>query len=232
MKAIIYRHSPQNMKIDAINQKCVFVTKKKYEMLTQELLPKSSIVIGCETLSLKNAYRELKRIKESTPIESVTTLSEEDMEWVGFLNDLICEEKKPYISNALFKNKYYMRIALDGVVPQPEFYYVDTIDKFFSVVKKYKNVIIKPLNSEGARGVREISENDGERSIKECFTESGVMAEEKVNIQTMYTCDGYAVGDEIIRFTIHEYEEPIMDSIIGSKETVIRTSRVYHEISG
>lgn len=229
MKAIIYRHSPKNMKIDAINQKCIFVTQKKYEKLAQELLPKSSIIIGCEILSLKDAYRELKKLKENTLIESVTTLSEEDMEWVGFLNDLICEEKKAYISNALFKNKYYMRTALDGVVLQPEFYYVDTTEKFLSVVEKCKNVIIKPLSSEGARGVKEISENDNGRNIRVCFTESEVLIEEKINIQTMYTCDGYAVGDEIIRFTIHEYEEPIMDSISGSKETIVRTSRVYHE---
>ncbi|HGQ8312017.1 TPA: carboxylate--amine ligase, partial [Streptococcus pneumoniae] len=125
MHIVLFRYSARVVKLKYLYNRNVViiapeVQRKKYEDYLAEgnNLPK---VIFLEDFILPNIILEIRRISQNTEVESITTLSEEDMDIVGFLNDHFVEKNTHSVSNLLFKDKYFMRSFLVGVVNQPYF---------------------------------------------------------------------------------------------------------------
>ncbi|HEV1273861.1 TPA: carboxylate--amine ligase, partial [Streptococcus pneumoniae] len=123
MHIVLFRYSARVVKLKYLYNRNVViiapeVQRKKYEDYLAEgnNLPK---VIFLEDFILPNIILEIRRISQNTEVESITTLSEEDMDIVGFLNDHFVEKNTHSVSNLLFKDKYFMRSFLVGVVNQP-----------------------------------------------------------------------------------------------------------------
>ncbi|RLK63983.1 carboxylate--amine ligase [Atopobacter sp. AH10] len=232
MHVVLFRYSARVVKLDCIAHKNVLVIapenqRKKYDSYGQEghPLPK---VIFLEDFVLPNIIAEIRKIKQNEVIESITTLSEEDIDIAGFLHDhFVCHNSKA-VSNLLFKDKYYMRSFLYGVVKQPYFRLLaskEDMDYFWEKCRT-RTAVLKPRNLAGAMGIKKIGAED---VVGEEYYNGNYLIEECVDIDKMITCDGYALGQQIKRFYIHEYEELLLDSLRTKGYYLIRTSTLYEK---
>ncbi|HGS1382775.1 TPA: carboxylate--amine ligase, partial [Streptococcus pneumoniae] len=103
MHIVLFRYSARVVKLKYLYNRNVViiapeVQRKKYEDYLAEgnNLPK---VIFLEDFILPNIILEIRRISQNTEVESITTLSEEDMDIVGFLNDHFVEKNTHSVSN-------------------------------------------------------------------------------------------------------------------------------------
>lgn len=232
MHIVLFRYSARVVQLDYLAHKDVLVIapenqRKKYESYLKEGHPLPRILF-LEDFVLSEIILEIRKIHQKHKIESITTLSEEDMEMAGFLHDhFVCKNTRS-VSNLLFKDKYYMRSFLTGIVKQPYFRLLESkedLECFWKVARTSK-AILKPRNQAGAVGVKKITSNS---EIPEEYYAGKYLVEEYISIDKMITCDGYAMGRHIKRFFVHEYEELLLDSLSSSGYYLIRTSTLYEE---
>lgn len=230
MHIVLFRYSARVVKLEFLSNKNVVVLapeaqKQKYDTYLSEghSLPN---VIFLKDFILPNIILEIRKINQNNIIESITTLSEEDIDIAGILNDhFVCKNTKA-VSNLLFKDKYYMRSFLTGIVKQPNFRLLESkndLDLFWNSCNT-SIAVLKPKNLAGSLGVKKITQKD---VIGPEYYTGNYIVEEYVSINKMITCDGYAMGNKIKRFYIHEYEELLLDSLSSSGYYLIRTSSLY-----
>ena len=232
MHIVLFRYSARVVRLEYLYKKNVVIIapesqKKKYEAYLDEgyHLPK---VIFLEDFILPNIILEIRKISQNTEIESITTLSEEDMDVVGFLNDHFVEKNTHSVSNLLYKDKYFMRSFLVGVVNQPYFRLLESendLSIFWNNCKS-STAILKPRNEAGSIGIKKIYPNE---KIDSTYFEKTYIVEEYIDIDHMITCDGYSIGSEIKRFYVHEYEELLFQTLSSSGYYLVRTSSLYND---
>ena len=231
MHIVLFRYSARVAKLDYLFGRDVTVIspdnqKQKYEDYSKDghLLPH---VIFLEDFTLPNIVVEIRKISQNTEIESITTLSEEDMDIAGFLNDHFVERNTQSISNLLFKDKYFMRSFLVGVVNQPYFRLLESENDLSIFWDNCESsvAILKPRNGAGSNGIKKINRNE---NIDSVYFEKNYILEEYVHIDKMITCDGYSIGNEIKRFYVHEYEELLFNSLSSSGYYLVKTSSLYN----
>ncbi|HGY9747195.1 TPA: acetyl-CoA carboxylase biotin carboxylase subunit family protein [Streptococcus pneumoniae] len=232
MHIVLFRYSARVVKLKYLYNRNVViiapeVQRKKYEDYPAEgnNLPK---VIFLEDFILPNIILEIRRISQNTEVESITTLSEEDMDIVGFLNDHFVEKNTHSVSNLLFKDKYFMRSFLVGVVNQPYFRLLESENdlRVFWNNCKSSAAILKPRNEAGSNGIKKVYPNE---KIDSVYFEKNYIIEEYIDIDNMITCDGYSIGSEIKRFYVHEYEELLFNTLSSSGYYLVRTSSLYND---
>lgn len=234
MNIILFRYSPYAVMINYANEHNSIIiapsaVRKKYEdfCLVGYNIPK---IIYIEDYVLPEIIRALRDIQKEYDISNIVTLSEEDMEWVGLVSDFFMEKKSTFVSNTLFKDKYYMRSFLIDIVNQPYFRLIESEDDIWKFWEKVEgnNAIIKTRFGAGAEKIFKYSKND--KNLSEEIFSGNYMIEEVVEFPNMLTCDGYSFGSSVKRFFSHVYpEELLLDSLQegGSGECIIRTSPMY-----
>lgn len=179
--------------------------------------------------TLPKIIQLIKQISLDKEINSITTLSEDDMDWVGMLHDHFVFGNSHFASNSLFKDKYYMRSFLVDVVNQPKFRLIENpndIDIFWNE-SNGKKAIIKPRFGAGSYGVKKVYKHDTNFDGIENLYSGNYLIEEYIDVNDMFTCDGYSIGSEVVRFFSHEYEELLLDSFSSNHDFVIRTNSYY-----
>lgn len=234
INVIIFRYSPRVVLLDLLDkEKSIIIApsdqREKYDRYIEEgfVLPQIKFV---DDFSFVTWVQEIREIKKKFEINSVTTLSEEDIQLVGMLQDYFVEGKSEYLVSTMFKDKYIMRSFLKGVVDQPDFKLImekEDIDEFR---KKHegKDIVIKPRDGAGSQNIRRFSagEEIDTEYIKDKLNGT-CLIEEFVDVHNMITCDGYCIGNKVIRFFIHEYEDLILETFSELTYSAARTSTIY-----
>lgn len=230
MHIILFRYSARVVMLNHLFETNSIVIapksqEQKYITFEEEGNPLPNVIF-IEDYTLPNIVLELRKIKKSETIESITTLSEEDMDWVGLLHDHFVTGNSRFVSNSLFKDKYLMRSLLIDEVKQPYFRLLESqgdFDKFWSQVTN-DIAIIKPRYGAGSEGVFKVGR---EEKVLDKYFSGKYLIEEFVALEKMMTCDGYAFGTKICRFFSHEYEELLLDTLNTTKEIIVRTNKLY-----
>ena len=116
MHIILFRYSARVVMLNHLfkTNSIVIVPKsqeQKYITFEAEGNPLPNVIF-IEDYTLPNIILEIRKIEKSRMIESITTLSEEDMDWVGLLHDHFVKGNSRFASNSMFKDKYLMRSLL------------------------------------------------------------------------------------------------------------------------
>lgn len=121
--------------------------------------------------TLPNIVLEIRKVQLSNEVQSITTLSEEDMDWVGILHDHFVNKNTKYVSNILFKDKYLMRSLLIDKVAQPYFRLLSNIDDYniFWINSSTDKAIIKPRYGSGSERVIKLNRGENIETWEEKF---------------------------------------------------------------
>lgn len=232
MNIIIFRYSPRVVMMNHIQEDSVVIAPETQREKYKDFEAQGFHVKNVNFISdftLPEIIRFIRKISYTHSIESITTLSEEDMDWVGLLHDHFVLGNSSFASNTLFKDKYYMRAFLIDQVNQPKFRLVEKkadLDEFW---KDYEGdqAIIKPRFGAGSQGVMKIHRGDSNFENIDNIFSGNFLIEGFINLDNMFTCDGYSVGSNIVRFFSHEYDELLLDSLSSSFDLVVRTNSNY-----
>ena len=231
MKLIIFRYSPRVTMMNHISGDTMIIAPEfnrgKYENfhVNGEGIANVHFIDDFVVPEIVRFIRNNIVIDE---IESITTLSEEDIDWVGLLHDHFVHGNSVFGSNTLFRDKYLMRSLLIDQVNQPYFRLLESqedIDIFWS---KYQGdrAVIKPRHSAGSKGIEIIHKNAPLSENHHLFC-GEYFIEGFVELDRMYTCDGYSIGNQIMRFFSHEYDEMLLQSFETSKDLIVHTNSMY-----
>lgn len=129
----------------------------------------------------------------------------------------------------LFKDKYLMRSLLVGVVEQPYFRLLSNLSEYYLFWETTNSdiAVIKPRFGAGSLDVITVYRDAEISSVPKKYISDNFLIEEFIAEKNMMTCDGYSIGNNIIRFFSHEYDELILESFESTKEIVCRTSSLY-----
>ena len=238
MYIIINRYSPRFIQLKEISstkiKDCIILApiqfQKKYEDLEEEINAGINVVY-LDDFILPEFVKILRDISKRFRITKIITLCEEDVLFCGLLNDYFLNKNTYTMSNIAFKDKYVMRSLLIGIVKQPYFRLINSaedIDIFFEK-SEAQVAIVKPRDGAGGSGVKKINKSDIKNTS--FFNDAWVdkfMIEEFVEMDNMLTCDGYAVDAKIERAFFHEYDDLVLDSIVGGKDFLLRTHKDYY----
>ncbi|WP_283688075.1 carboxylate--amine ligase, partial [Streptococcus dysgalactiae] len=176
-----------------------------------------------------NLVSQIRMLSKKFLIESITTLSEEYIDWAGFLNDHFVEKNTKSVSNLMFKDKFYMRSFLKDIVAQPYFRLLESESdlKMFWENSCTNTAIIKPRRGAACTGIKKINK---ETILDDSYFGDHFMVEEFVGLKNMITCDGYAIGNSIKRFFVHDNVKLLLESLNSTNGYyLLRTSRFYSD---
>lgn len=234
MKIVIFRYSAETIGLKYLqSSNTAYITTINQKKKNNDYFNKNEempFMIYLDNLTLPEVIKTIQKIKFKEEIESIITLGEDDIDWVGMLEDYFVRGKSEYLINTMFKDKYVMRSFLNGIVAQPDFMLIQSPNDIDLFRNKHKNksVVIKPRNGSGSEEVKILPPNEVlEKNIVKSVSTGYFLIEECVDMKKMLTCDGYGVGKAINRFFCHEYESLIYDSLVKKSEIIIRTSRLY-----
>ncbi|MGT2783993.1 hypothetical protein [Streptococcus merionis] len=233
MKIFLNKYSTRIFRLDYIYDEDFIILapkerENKYEKSIKEGLKKAKVLF-LEDYTLPNLVSRIRILSKKFPIESVITLSEEYIDWAGFLNDHFVEKNTKSVSNLMFKDKFYMRSFLMDIVAQPYFRLLESENdiKMFWENSCTNTAIIKPRRGAACIGVRKI---DKETVLDDSYFGDHFMIEEFVELKSMITCDGYAIGNSIKRFFVHDNVKLLLESLNSTNGYyLLRTSRFYSD---
>ncbi|MDS5257010.1 hypothetical protein RLB74_06455 [Streptococcus pneumoniae] len=230
MHIVLFRYSPNVIKLECLVGKNALIIAprrqiEKYESLLSD--GKKINVIYLEDYSLPNLVLEIRRLAKTTKIDSITTLCEEDMDIAGLLHNHFVDKNSVLASNLFFKDKYYMRSFLIGLVEQPYFKLLEKpkdLDIFWKNCRS-DSALVKPRNSAATIGIKRVFKND---ILDDEYFNKQYIIEEYISLKNMLTCDGYSVLNGISRFYVHEYEQLLLETFTNSRYYLVRTSYLYN----
>lgn len=230
MKIIFFRYSPRVVELKYVAKEALIIAPKVLKAKYDAYAGLQAEVIFLEDYTLPEFIKCLKRLETKGKFESITTLSEEDMDQIGFLADLFLHRKADFVVNTLFKDKYYMRSVLAGCteIPQPKFELVVDPKQIGEFFEKYhlQKAVIKARNLAGTEEIYPITKNELGQLPEHIYT-GGYLIEEYVALKQMLTCDGFALGSELQYIFSHEYEELLLDTLQDKSGYIIRTNHLY-----
>lgn len=230
MQIIFFRYSPRVVELKYVAKDALIIAPKALKAKYDAYADLQAKVIFLEDYTLPEFIKCLKRLEKKVTIESITTLSEEDMDQVGFLADLFLHRKTTFGVNTLFKDKYYMRSVLAGCtdILQPKFELVIDHEQICEFFKKHhlQKAVIKARNLAGTEEIYPITEKELAQLPKHIYN-GGYLIEEYVSLKRMLTCDGFAFGSKIQYIFSHEYEDLLLDTLSKNSGYIIRTNHLY-----
>ena len=122
MNLILFRYSPRVVELKYVDEtKSIIIAPETLRRKYAEYQGVKAKVIFLTMYTLPEIIKCINELNKSVEITSITSLSEEDMELVGFLEDFFLKKRSTFVVNTLFKDKYYMRSVLFGCTefPQP-----------------------------------------------------------------------------------------------------------------
>ncbi|MCB4208584.1 hypothetical protein [Arthrobacter sp. UM1] len=227
---VLFRYSPRPVELwhlNDLNVRILTLESGRDRYFTEPKVDEEKVTF-LEDFEVHTLFRTIRSIREEGPIRSISTLGEDDMDIAGLLQEFFVSGLSDFAVGTLFKDKLLMRAALEGVVPQPSFRGLseftgtrtDLIDAGFG--------IIKPRRSAGAQGVARLEDLTDEEFTALNLRE--LLAESFVDTPRMVTGDGFAVGHEMQRFCVHEYDAGVLSSLKERRHGIaLGTSRLYDE---
>ena len=232
MNLVFFRYNPRVIDLDFIADSNVIIIAPESQSAKYEDYNLNVPVVFISDYTLAGSVRMIREKFINQKIQSISTLAEDDMDWVGLLSDFFTGNFSASLHGKLFKDKYVMRSFLQGIVEQPVFSGVFSekdIDNFWTIFDGNK-ALIKPRNSAGAHGIKTIFRDE---KISESYFTGDFLIEGFVQQEKMMTGDGYAINGKIQRYFSHNYETMILESLsCGDKEAVTRTNVLYGSKKG
>lgn len=231
INVVLFRHSPRPVELWHLNNRDAIILAHKSSQSRYNSDPavdnsKVRFLDDFEIPTLFNAVREISR-KHS--IRSVSTLGEEDMATAGLLEEFFVTGISEYVAGTLFKDKLFMRSALEGTVPQPRFRGLEEFQGTRKDLLDQDFDLVKPRRSAGAQGVYLLENLDDEEFA--ALPVADYLAESFIHTPRMVTCDGFATGHAMRHFYVHEYDTTVLNSLGERDGIAISTSTVYDESS-
>lgn len=233
MEIVIFRYSPLTIELYKLKRERIIIApesqKKNYEAMKSTYGFDFSVYFVVE-MNLQNVIKILDDINKKSKIVKITSLSEEDLDWVGLLNDTYAEVNSSFSNNSLFKNKYYMRSFLQGIVMQPSFIMPETTEDMLSFLTSDKEYVFKPIKSDGSRGILFIDRQyviDNSKLLDDILKTKSYLVEEKIESNQMISCDGYAFNKKIKRLFVHDYNDLITNCLSVNSYSSVTTSVLY-----
>lgn len=234
MKIILNRYSARIFRLDFIydNDNFIILAPKERENKYDESIKRGdreAKVIFLEDYTLPNLVVKIRALKKEFLIDSITTLCEEYVDWAGFLDDHFVEKNTKSVSNLMFKDKFYMRSFLTDIVEQPYFRLLESENdlRIFWEKSCTSTAIIKPRRGAACIGIKKI---DKQTVLDENYFGDHFIIEEFVDVKTMITCDGYAIGNSVKRFFVHDNVKLLLESLSSTNGYyLLRTSRLYSD---
>lgn len=203
INVFIYGYSPKTIGLKASKTLVVIVPSFRRETYFEIGFGLGNVKT-VESITLKSCFLELQKIELEYHIEKVFTLDESIMDWCGILNDYFTNSRSQSLQNALFKDKYFMRVFLQGIVDQPNFY------EYKDLKENYSNMLAKPRKMASAYGIKNCNSYADVESIT---SKDDYVFEAIVDYDEMFTTDGYAIDGKIVRFFSHQYDNKIFEAI-------------------
>jgi hypothetical protein len=229
VNVVLFRHSPRPVELWHLNNRDVVILSHESSRARYNSNPAVDLskVRFLEDFEVPTLFRAIRDISQGRMISSVSTLGEEDMSTAGLLEEFFVTGVSEYVAGTLFKDKLFMRSALDGKIPQPEFRGLEEFAGTREELLAQGFDLVKPRRSAGAQGVHLLREIDDEKFA--VIPLADYMAESFVQAPRMVTGDGFAVGHEVRHFYVHEYDASVLNSLHERDGLAIATSRVYDE---
>lgn len=202
-KVFIYGYSPKTIELKPSKNLMVIVPAFRKKIYIEIGFDEKNVRV-VRNMTIKACFVELQKIEKENDIEKVFTLDESIMDWCGLLNDFFTKVCSQSLQNALFKDKYLMRVFLQGAVNQPDFYEYSELDG------KSFNMLAKPRKMASANGIMECNTH---ADIEAITSKEEYVFEEIVQYDEMFTVDGYAINGKIKRFFSHQYDGKILESV-------------------
>ena len=227
MEVFHYKFSPFGIGAQFIDDSIIIVAPKfqftKYKEIQKNYNIKLNIIY-IDEINFQSIYNLLTQLlQNSLDIDRVFTLCESDIEWTGFLDQLLFKNES-FMHSIAYKNKFYMRCALLNVVKQPMFCLSDDFLEGMKSFRQNAKILIKPTNLDSASGIKRSNYN---QLLVDYKKYRGYVFEEEIDYDFMVTCDGVAFGTDIIHFSVHEYENKILDCIEKHIPLIVKTSSLY-----
>ncbi|WP_350350156.1 hypothetical protein ABS642_11405 [Microbacterium sp. A8/3-1] len=231
VNVVLFRHSPRPVELWHLNHRDALILSHESSRARYNSDPAvdESMVRFLEDFEVPTLFRAIRDIAQKHTIRSVSTLGEEDMATAGLLEEFFVTGVSEYVAGTLFKDKLFMRSALEGQIPQPEFRGLEEFTGTREQLLAEGFNLVKPRRSAGAQGVHLLNEIDDEEFA--AIPLGDYIAESFIQTPRMVTGDGFAVGHDMRHFYVHEYDATVLSSLDGRDGIAISTSKVYDESS-
>ncbi|USS90269.1 ATP-grasp domain-containing protein [Fructilactobacillus carniphilus] len=231
MKYFLYPYQPAGIELpkqlpDDLTVVVPEQQKERYEKyVTAASQGQIDTVASLDFAHLVTYFRK-KQTQET--ISDIRTLAEDAMIGVGILKTYFCDKQlDSELSNLFFKDKYYMRSILQGIVPQPEFQAVSSFAQIKNFVEEHGQSVLKPRRADSATGVFVIEPAHLNEFADVNLGEDDYLIETFCPFNHMVTVDGYSVGNEIKLDLYHEYCDLILSTLTTRQNLCVRTSKLY-----
>ncbi|MGB4135320.1 MAG: hypothetical protein WA971_02080 [Microbacterium sp.] len=226
---VMFRHSPRPVELWHLNDRDAIILGHESSRARYHSDPAvdESKVRFLDDFEIPTLFRAIREIAEAHAIRSVSTLGEEDMTTAGLLDEFFVTGVSEYAAGTLFKDKLFMRSALEGTVPQPRFRGLEEFTGTREDLLSSGYGLIKPRRSAAAQGVQLLDEIDDAQFA--AMPLADYLAESFVDAPRMVTCDGFAVGYAVKHFYVHEYDAGVLSSLSGRDGLAIATSKIYDD---
>lgn len=221
MKYFIYKYSPKTIGLTPQDNLKVIVPRSKVEEYLKLGFNKISI-IHLKNLTFYSLISFFRTEQKLELIEEIFTLDESLMSDIGLLSSIFTSGIKGTESKLFFKDKYYMRSILNGIVKQPRIF------EEWDITQLPKQGIIKPRRSEAGKGVFIYNTKDALQKDLRFLTKDTdqVLIEELVDYEVMLSCDGIVSNGKLIYAFVHEYIGKITE--ISEKNINIKRTASYY----
>lgn len=208
MKYFIWEYNPNIINIHQCSKITFIIPTNKVNLYTEKSI-KSLLKVN--SIDFKNIYLALKKEKDrGMNIEDIFTLQEEIMDWVGVLKSIFVSSKTG-VSDILFKDKYYMRSVVNGIVPEPDFF--ELKEETYSNIP-IREGMIKPRKADSVKGIQYFNSPLQLSSLKNkngYFSNKDFLVEDYIHYDKMVTVDGYTDFNKHERFFSHEYNNKLSE---------------------
>lgn len=231
VNVVLFRHSPRPVELWHLNDRDAIILSHEGSSSRYKSVPPvdQSMVRFLVDFEVPTLFRAIRDIAREHTIRSVSTLAEEDIATAGLLEEFFVTGVSEYAVGTLFKDKLFMRSALEGKIPQPDFRGLEEFTGTREQLLTEGFDIVKPRRSAGAQGVYLLNDIDDDEfaALPLC----DYIAESFIQTPRMVTVDGFAVGHDMRHFYVHEYDATVLSSLDGRDGIAISTSKVYDESS-
>lgn len=191
VNVVLFRHSPRPVELWHLNDRDAIILSHESSSSRYKSVPPvdQSMVRFLVDFEVPTLFRAIREIAREHTIRSVSTLAEEDIATAGLLEEFFVTGVSEYAVGTLFKDKLFMRSALEGKIPQPDFRGLEEFTGTREQLLTEGFDIVKPRRSAGAQGVYLLDDIDDDEfaALPLC----DYIAESFIQTPRMVTVDGF-----------------------------------------
>ncbi|MBS9334597.1 hypothetical protein LQZ24_00905 [Fructobacillus sp. M1-13] len=219
MNYYIWPYSPHSLSLIEDHQTIVLTSEENRSHFVDW---SDKAVFFFDELSFETLFAYFRQHRGHS-IDRIWTLDEEKIIWVSQLNNLFATQRDD--TAILFKDKYFMRSALQDIVLQPRFQKASRQQPFSG------KGFLKYRRSDSAQGVEDYQDDSEYQQLLLQIPEvswADYMVEEAVSYDTMYTIDGYRTATGQFRLFAHEYYGKV-NEVVHGQYLLLTTASLYQK---